>query len=608
MTPMQRSKFRFWNSIVSRFALFFTGLIVFAILLSGYLVFRKASDVIIDYAEERIRHSSELAERSFFALLGEVSNDIAVIASSLALRNHVNDPGPQTASNLSQLFSTTLENKPPYFQIRLIDSTGKEVIRFDKMPTGIEQTTSANLQEKGDMEYFQEAIEIGRGEYYFSRINLNEEYGVISQPPTVTLRAASPVFNNRDMKFGIVIINVNLEQFYDELSRISRTGPQFFLLDEQGQYLYAPDHEKEFGMQRGTGVTFHEDFKADLDSLNETHDTFGEFSDYQGNRYLHHVKKLTYFQGNRNVFLISSFDESLLLQRAREIRSQSLQTLLVVCVASILLSYLFTRLFSNQINLITKAIGSYDDGGPQSIPLPEKRNDEIGVLARSFSRMRSKIDQQVRELNDALRKEKEAKKQRDEFLQNMSHELRTPLNAIQGLTQLLRKNAPNEAQAPIIQSLERSVNNLAGLVYDVLDHQKLVEGKVTIDHKPIDIAKLLEDIHSSYKFEAVQKGLAFKCDISEDLRHKEFQTDPLRLSQIVINLVVNAIKYTDRGHVTMEASLKEQSGVTQLDIVVSDTGVGILPENLERINDRFFRERDELSGRYGGYGLGLSIV
>src|SRR5690606_13247238 len=107
-------------SIVTRFALFFTGLIIFSILLSGYLVFKNASQVIVEYSKQRILYTSELAEQSFYALLNEVSNDIAVIATSPTLQNYVNNNSAKTKQDLEQIFQVSLQHKPSYFQIRFI--------------------------------------------------------------------------------------------------------------------------------------------------------------------------------------------------------------------------------------------------------------------------------------------------------------------------------------------------------------------------------------------------------------------------------------------------------------------------------------------------------
>ncbi|RAJ06157.1 ATP-binding protein [Arenibacter echinorum] len=594
------------HSIVTRFALFFTGLIVFSILLSGYLVFRKASQVITAHSKERIMHATELAEQSFYALLNEVTNDIAVIALSPTLQQHILQPSEKTTNDIDQLFRIILENKETYFQIRLLeaDENGKEIIRFDKLEDRVLKLT--DLQQKGDREYFKEALQINKGEHYFSNINLNEEYGVISTPFTPTLRVASPIFDNENKKVGILIININLSPLYLSLDQIAGNDSQFYLIDAQGQYLYSHDRSRQFGQQTRKFQNFYSDFNVSYSSQSLPKDGFHQLTGQNNSSYLSYFKELPYFDGKRKIFLISNMDQNILLKNALNVRSDSIQTLLWVCLFSILLSWFFTNLFSKKITKITKAISNYDQGIPDDHALPTNRKDEIGILANTFAKMKVKIDQNVLELNTALEKEQLARKQRDEFLQNMSHEMRTPLNAILGLTKLLYKNAL-EPQLPIINALERSSNSLAGLVYDVLDHQKLVEGKLHIQLESTNIAELLRNIHSTYLYEAVQKGLTFNLSIDKKLETTLFQTDALRLTQIVTNLVVNAIKYTKKGIISLSASINGTENQT-LNIKVNDTGVGVLPKNLNRINDRFFMEKNDLSGRYGSYGLGLSIV
>src|SRR5690606_22435543 len=498
---------KFRHSIVTRFALFFTGLIVFAILITGYLVFQKASAVIINNSRDRIMHTSELAEQSFYSLLNEVSNDIGLISSNPTLLNYVNDPSEENKANLNGLFRATLKNKPAYFQIRLIgtENNGKEIIRFDKINNRVIE--SEDLQNKGDHEYYQEAIKIRNGEFYFSKINLNEEYGTISEPHIPTVRAAKPIFNlNNEIK-GIVIINVDLNRFYVSLMQISGVGSQLYIVDNDGQYLYSPLKSQTFGLQLNKQHNFFYDYNANPKLFNADQRGFGKLEGKNNKSYLSYSKQLTYFNGKRKVYLVSLLEEDVLLNSAKAVRADSIKILLLVCLFSIFLSWLFTNLFSKRIKQVTKAISNYNTGKNDTGGLPIERRDEIGVLARAFTQMKTTIDKQVNDLNKALKEEKLAKKERDEFLQNMSHEMRTPLNTILGLTELLQKNKADESLVPVINSLKRSANNLAGLVYDVLDHRKLVKGKVSITYEPTNIGELLNDIYSSYQYEAVQKGV-----------------------------------------------------------------------------------------------------
>ncbi|NNE75635.1 MAG: cache domain-containing protein, partial [Pricia sp.] len=361
-------KFRY--SIVTRFALFFTGLLIFCILLTGYLVFRKASDVIVDYSQERIRHTSEMAEQSFFALLNEVSNDIAIIANSPTLQNYVYSQSDKTVSDLNSLFRITLENKKSYFQIRLIGikDNGRELVRFDKENNRI--FSPDTLQQKGNLDYFKETIKLDQGDFYFSKINLNEEYGVISTPPTPTLRAASPIFNSTGSPIGIIIINVDMGQLYQTLGQLSGRESQLYLIDDSGQYLYAPEVEKRFSNQTKNNHNFFSDFRVPQDTMLSQEYYFGRLTDLHQNVYLSNFKKLSYFKGQHEIYLISSIEQNVLLQGAHAVRSESIQTLFWVCIFSILMSLLFVNFFSKKIDQVTRAIDNYNKGISEEMELP----------------------------------------------------------------------------------------------------------------------------------------------------------------------------------------------------------------------------------------------
>lgn len=609
---MQNGKVKFWNSFVFRFGIFFVALIVFAILISGYLVYIESSAVISDFSKERIKHTSNLARQSFYALLDEVSNDIAVISENPVIENFVQSASKESEKNLQSMFEVVLKNKPSYFQIRLlsIEDKGKEVLRYDKIDDQVLQISEKKLQYKGDKEYFKEALKTKKGEFYFSPINLNEEFGIISSPFTPTLRAASLIFDQTGKPVNVLVINVDLSGFYEELKQIMQTDIKLVITDENDQYLFSPNMAKCFGLQLHNGESFKKDFNKNMQEV--THNPSKEFDllqDGNGLNYLYHLEELSYFYGQKKIYLLSIIEEKLVLQSALVVREKSFKIVLGICLLALIFSFLFTQIFSKRISRITRAISSYEEDKPieKKLIRSEKRKDEIGVLARAFIKMKSKIDQQVDDLKVSLDKEQKAIKERDEFLQNMSHELRTPLNSILGLTQLLQKNHPAPNQVPIIDSLKRSAKNLEGLMYDILDHQKLIEGKVTVKYQPCNIHELLHDIHTSYQFEAINKGLTFELTTEDSFKFNRYLSDPLRLTQIVTNLVVNAIKYTSKGGIRLTTTVCANVN-PRFEITVSDSGIGISSENIEKIKERFYREKEDISDRYVGYGLGLSIV
>ncbi len=604
---MATNKIKFWHSLVSRFALFFAGLNILAILVVGYLVYRQAATVITSHSQERMQYTSNLAIKSFNSLLNEVANDIAVTTNNPVLGGFINQPEGANLEDLKSLFSVILNNKPNYFQIRLLDvnNRGKEVIRYDKIDGRIVQVPEDQLQFKGDRLYYQEALKISKGSYYYSDINLNEEFGKVSLPHTPTLRALGQIYDNTQTLKALLVINVDLTGFYEELKGIMESDYRLMMVNQAGDYLFAPDMNKCFGSQLSTGLSFTKDFGSPVVSLLGENE-FGFIRDHRQNDYLYHLETLNYSSGQR-IYLVNMLEDKLLFRSAYLVRNDSLRLVLLACVVSVIIAFLFARMLSNNINQITRAVSSYEEDTDHTRPtkLPESRKDELGLLARAFVRMRQRIDQQLTELKAALGREQQAIRERDQFLQNMSHELRTPLNAILGLTRLLNKNNPSRAQKPIIESLERSARSLSGLMHDVLDHQKLTEGKVHLNLVAANYSSLLTDIYAGYRYEAVNKGLSFELEIQDSLKKTSYLTDPLRFNQIVTNLVVNAIKFTEQGFVRLSTSTREAE---MLQVKVSDSGRGIQSENLQKIRNRFFQEKADSPTGDEGYGLGLSIV
>src|SRR5690606_33184770 len=221
-------------------------------------------------------------------------------------------------------------------------------------------------------------IQMKEGELYISRISVNEEYGGVDDEYVPTLRAASPVYDGDGQLFGLVVMNVDLRRLYKPFEHVSAAGRRLYLIDEQRQYLYSPDAARQFGVQLGHGYSFLTDFDVPVDSLIRTSGTLS-LNDRDHDVYLSFVKEFSYFKGLRKVYLVTALEENALLRSARIVRTESIQTLLWVCLFSLLLSYFFTRLLSRRINRITDATSRYG-GTDQDIRLPEKRNDEIGVL------------------------------------------------------------------------------------------------------------------------------------------------------------------------------------------------------------------------------------
>ncbi|SMD34073.1 Signal transduction histidine kinase [Reichenbachiella faecimaris] len=603
---MASGKVKIWNSIVTRFGLFFIGLIILAIFVSGFLIYNRASAIIGTFSQERIAHSSNLAEQAFYSLLSEVENDISIMAENAKLQAYADAPTPTLQTEIEHLFYVTLKNKPNYFQVRLISliEEGQEIIRLDKKGNEVIPTRKNKLQNKRDRPYFQEALNLKPSEFYFSLISLNEEFGVVSPSLTPTIRAVSLVYNTAQTPTHMVVINLDLRNFYTSLKNIMTSGIELMLIDQYGQYLFASDMTKCFSKQLKSYERFDADFAIPFSTLHTDSSRFETLKSKKGNIFLSEIKSIAYSNGKHQIFLLAFLKENIALSSVLYIKKYSYQIIPIVALAALVIAVIFIRILALRIGSITEAIGSYDQASMPTIKFSENRKDELGVLTRTFMTMKARISQQMDDLKCALDKEQKAIKEKDEFLQNMSHELRTPLNAILGLTQLIKKNKPNPKQEPIVDAIHRSAQSLAGLMHDILDHQKLLEGRVHLKYKPAKISELLSDIHASYRFDAINKGLGFELKIDAELKENWYQTDALRFTQIITNLIVNAIKFTDSGKVTIDVNVERSR---TLEIKIADTGKGILPENLKKIRERFYQEEPSQSSTEG-FGLGLSIV
>jgi signal transduction histidine kinase/CheY-like chemotaxis protein len=201
----------------------------------------------------------------------------------------------------------------------------------------------------------------------------------------------------------------------------------------------------------------------------------------------------------------------------------------------------------------------------------------------------------------------EGLKAKSEFLSTMSHEIRTPLNSVIGLSHLLLKSEPRPDQQEHLNAMIFSANNLLNIVNDILDYSKIEAGKIRFENIEMDIAGLASAVIKSLEAAAQDKGLNLKLEIDASLKNTVFG-DPTRTSQVITNLVHNAIKFTLKGIVTLSINVKSQTeNDIALCIEVKDTGIGISEEKQALIFERFTQADSSTSRGFGGTGLGLSI-
>lgn len=208
----------------------------------------------------------------------------------------------------------------------------------------------------------------------------------------------------------------------------------------------------------------------------------------------------------------------------------------------------------------------------------------------------------------AKEKAEEAKRLEQMFLANMSHEIRTPLNAIVGMTNLALKTELDEKQKKYLNIIKASSDNLLVIINDILDISKIEAGKLNFENISFHVKDVIENVYESLKIKAEEKNLQLIVDLPENLPEYVIG-DPVRISQVLINLIGNAIKFTEHGSVTIKTEVRDKLGNESkiINFRIIDTGIGIPKDKLDKIFESFSQASSETTRKYGGTGLGLTI-
>lgn len=227
---------------------------------------------------------------------------------------------------------------------------------------------------------------------------------------------------------------------------------------------------------------------------------------------------------------------------------------------------------------------------------------------RELVKKNKELESYQKELIRAKELAEQGRKIKENFLANMSHEIRTPINGIIGIANLLEKTPLNQEQQEMISLLEISSNSLLGVINDILDISKIEAGKFKINRAPTDLIMTSFSIVNLLSIRAKEKHLDLITEFDPQIP-KSVMADSLRLNQILMNLIGNAIKFTHEGNVTLRVQVMDHKGNNMLiKFSVSDTGIGIAEDKIDKTFETFEQAEDNTTLRYGGTGLGLSIV
>ena len=304
---------------------------------------------------------------------------------------------------------------------------------------------------------------------------------------------------------------------------------------------------------------------------------------------------------------------------------------LVALLLSGLLAYIFSKTISNPIINLSNVVRTIRQGDLSArveligtgelLELEKGVNQMAKQVEDSAQQLQQKVEKatedllltlaqlQVKnqDLEDANKQVQEASRAKDLFLAKMSHELRTPLSSVIGYAKLVQTANTDEEREEYVKIVEHASGILLATIDDILDYTRLEGGNVKLETVDFDLREFLTSVVAMQAQEALKKGLFLDCDIAADVPNRACG-DPFRLAQIIGNLLSNAIKFTAEGFVRLVASVEQKDIGLALKLQIIDSGIGIPEEKQAQLFKPFIQADDSISRRYGGSGLGLSIV
>lgn len=306
-------------------------------------------------------------------------------------------------------------------------------------------------------------------------------------------------------------------------------------------------------------------------------------------------------------------------QKAEALSEPKYHTLIIILMGIFVFLSLYgiTRLLAKTISGSVRNLVSNIDGNAIRFMNSERTDDLIEVkpygpkefqhLGKQLNHLYSRLESSVVQLKEALLKAERATLAKSRFLSVMSHEIRTPLNSMIGLTDVLLLTPLNSEQHRHLRVLQRSGQSLLRILNDILDFSRLESGKLSIETHEFDLYELIRSVEGLMRFDAESKGLKFQIHVPDV--NFILNGDSVRLRQVLLNLLGNAIKFTNEGTVQLKISTANEPNAEPQTFLfeVIDTGIGISDEQKENIFSEFSQANPSISRRFGGTGLGLSI-
>ena len=391
---------------------------------------------------------------------------------------------------------------------------------------------------------------------------------------------------------GIIGMDIDMDVLREAVAKISvYENGKAFMMSQEGDIIYHEYYRE--------GALYSELDEADKEYFSQVlrmkPDAVNMWTSKEGEQQKVILKKLR----NGMIFGIYAPLEEIQAPQQRLL----LQLMIIaatIFVLAIIISALLVRTIIKPLKKMTRVAEHYANGDFED-EMSVESDDEVGILSGSLQVMATSLKEQIEIANSA-------NKAKSQFLANMSHEIRTPINAVLGMNEMILREADDETILEYSNNIQTAGRTLLSIINSILDFSKIEDGKMDIIPVNYDTATVINNLVNSISERAKNKGLNLIIDIDEHLPTVLFGDD-VRVTQVIMNLLTNAVKYTEKGDVKL--SIRDggrEDGAVYLDVEVKDTGIGIRKEDMEKLYESFTRIEEKRNRNIEGTGLGMAIV